>query len=210
MVGYEKLRKNSNFASRNRCINNQVDLIDIIILILVAAGLVLGYMKGLVGQVATICGIALGIIACHLWGDWATQVLVEIVPETASWPEPEYTTGITANIVLFLLVFLGIKIVGAMFRSVMAKLHLGLIDRMGGALFCVFKYLLILSMVLNVWYMFSPDSAMFTKRHGMDNVPFDVTMKLAPSLLGVSTLPRIVDDLAPGINENVKMTENAD
>ena len=105
-------------------------LIDIIILIVAILGLILGYMKGFVGQLSTICGIVLGIIVCNMFGDWATSILVEIVPESAGWPMPEYTTSAIANIVLFLIVFLSIKLVGMMFKSVLKTLHLNLLDRL--------------------------------------------------------------------------------
>ena len=102
----------------------KMGLIDIIILIVAILGLILGYMKGFVGQLSTICGIVLGIIVCNMFGDWATSILVEIVPESAGWPMPEYTTSAIANIVLFLIVFLSIKLVGMMFKSVLKTLQL--------------------------------------------------------------------------------------
>ncbi len=177
-----------------------MSLIDSIILIIVVVGLVLGYIKGLVKQLSTICGIVLGVVACHLWGDWATRVLVEIVPESATWPAPEYTTGIIANIILFLIIFLGIKIIGAMFKSALEKLHLGLLDKMAGALFCTFKYLLVVSIVLNVAYVIAPDNTILSRNAG--NKPLQLTMDLAPSLLGVGTLPELIDDLNKSLKEN--------
>lgn len=173
-------------------------LIDIIILIIVVAGLVLGYAKGFVRQLTTICGIVLGIIACHLWGSWATRVLVEIVPESAGWPSPEYTTAIIANIILFLIIFLGIKLVGAMFKSVLTKLHLGVIDSLAGALFCVFKYLLVASIVLNIAYVIIPGNWLNTS----GSLPQRITMNLAPALLGVDTLPQMLADLNSTLEEN--------
>lgn len=175
-------------------------LIDIIILIIAVAGLVLGYTKGFIGQLSTICGIVLGIISCHLWGDWATRVLVEIVPEAAGWPSPEYTTAIVANIVLFLIVYLGIKVVGAMFKSALSKLHLGAIDSLAGAIFCAFKYLLVASIVLNVAYVAIPGSWIDTR----GSLPQRITMNLAPALLGVETLPRILEDLNQTLEDNKK------
>ncbi len=162
-----------------------MEIIDWIILLIVVAGLVLGYIKGLVSQISTLCGLILGLIACNLWGDWATEVLLKVVPEASSWPAPEYTTSAIACIVLFLIVFLGIKVVGAMFKSAVHSMHLGIVDRALGSFFCVFKYMLLLSIVLNVWYLFDSENEMFGKRHALDNVPFELTMQLAPSLFGV-------------------------
>lgn len=178
-----------------------MDIIDGIILIITVVGLVWGYLKGLIGQVTTICGIVLGITACHLWGNWCTSVLIEIIPESANWPEPKYTTSAIANIVLFLFMYLSTKVIGAMCQSIVTKLHIGIIDRLAGALFCVFKYMLIVSIILNVWYMLSPDNTLFTKRHALNNIPFQITMNIAPALLGVNSLPQILDDLNKSFEE---------
>ena len=173
-------------------------LLDIIILIIAVAGLVLGYTKGFVRQISTICGLALGIIACHLWGDWATRVLVEIVPESASWPSPEYTTAIVSNIILFLFIFLGIKLAGSMFKSVLTKLHLGVIDSLAGSLLCVFKYLLVTSIILNIAYVIVPGNRLSTSA----SLPQRITMNIAPALLGVDTLPHMLNNLNSSLEEN--------
>ena len=177
----------------------KMGLIDIIILIVAILGLILGYMKGFVGQLSTICGIVLGIIVCNMFGDWATSILVEIVPESAGWPMPEYTTSAIANIVLFLIVFLSIKLVGMMFKSVLKTLHLNLFDRLAGSLFCAFKYLLVVSIVLNIAFVFFPSAASFANS---GNALTRWTMNLTPTLLGANSLPQMFDDLSDAMSNN--------
>lgn len=176
-------------------------IIDIVILVIIIAGFIIGYTSGIIKQITSICAIVVGIIACHLFGDWATGVLVEIVPETANWPAPEYTTCAIANIILFLIIFLGIKVVGAMFKSAVTKLHLGLFDRLAGGLFSVFKYLLIASIVLNVAFVIVPGCSMFTRSHSSGNILSRITMNLAPALLGVDNLPQLLNDLNDSLEE---------
>lgn len=173
-------------------------LIDIIILILIVAGLLIGYSKGLIGQLSTICGIVLGIIVCHIYGDWATNILTTIIPESATWPMPEYTPAIIANIVLFLLVLLTIKLMGSMCKSVINKLHIGILDNLAGAVFCVFKYLLLLSIVINVAYVIAPGAWLNTS----GSVVQRITVNLAPALLGVDSLPRLLEDINDSLEKN--------
>ena len=81
-----------------------------------------------------------------------------------------------------------------MFKSAVHSMHLGIVDRALGSFFCVFKYLLLLSIVLNVWYLFDSKNEMFAKQHALDNVPFELTMQLAPSLFGVDgTLKSVLE-----------------
>lgn len=174
-------------------------LIDIVILIIAILGLILGYTKGFVGQLSTICGIVAGIVVCNMFGDWATRILVEIVPESASWPMPEYTTSAIANIVLFLIVFLSIKLVGMMCRSVLKTLHLNLLDRLAGSLLCAFKYLLVVSIVLNVAFVFFPSAASLANS---SNALTRWTMSLTPTVLGARSLPQIFDGLGDVLELN--------
>lgn len=163
--------------------------IDITILVLVVLGIIIGWMKGLVSQVSSICGIVLGLIACNLFGSWATDVLKLIIPEAAKWPAASVTVSATAHIVLFVVVFLSVLLAGTLIRSIVTSLHLGIIDKVGGAAFCSFKYLLYLSIVLNLWYIVKPQSDTFATTHSMNNKPFELVMDMAPFTLGAEKLP---------------------
>ena len=85
-----------------------------------------------------------------------------------------------------------------MFKSVLTKLHLGVIDSLAGALFCVFKYLLVASIVLNIAYVIIPGNWLNTS----GSLPQRITMNLAPALLGVDTLPQMLADLNSTLEEN--------
>lgn len=166
-----------------------MSFIDIMILLLVVLGIIVGCIKGLVSQISSICGIVLGLIVCNLFGGWATDVLKLLLPESANWPAGNVTVSVTAHIVLFVLVFLSVLLAGTLIKSIVNSLHLGAIDKVGGAVFCSFKYLLIFSMLLNLWYIISPHSDTFTTHHAMNNKPFEVVIDMAPFVLGAEKLP---------------------
>ena len=146
-----------------------MSFIDIIILLIVIAGAIIGYLKGFVKQISSICGIILGLVACNLFGDWATDVLQLIIPESAHWPAAAVTVKATAHIALFIVIYLSTLLVGTLLRSMFTSL-------------CF-------SMLLNLWYIIHPASDTFTTRHAMNNRPFEAVLDMAPFTFGLDKMP---------------------
>ena len=60
--------------------------VDTITVLLFVASVVIGYMRGLVRQATSLLGYILGIIACNMFGDTATDILLTVMPSAAEWP----------------------------------------------------------------------------------------------------------------------------
>ena len=163
--------------------------VDTITVLLFVASVVIGYMRGLVRQATSLLGYILGIIACNMFGDTATDILLTVMPSAAEWPLASVTTHAVAVIVLFLLISLSVRVAGMFLRSIADMLHLGIIDNIGGSALCLFKYFFIFSILLNLWLMINPTSDTFTTEHILGNRPFVETIDLAPRVLGAETLP---------------------
>ena len=163
--------------------------VDTITVLLFVASVVIGYMRGLVRQATSLLGYILGIIACNMFGDTATDILLTVMPSAAQWPLASVTTHAVAVIVLFLLISLSVRVAGMFLRSIVDMLHLGIINNIGGSALCLFKYFFIFSILLNLWLMINPTSDTFTTEHILGNRPFVETVSLAPRVLGSESLP---------------------
>ena len=163
--------------------------VDTITVLLFVASVVIGYMRGLVRQATSLLGYILGIIACNMFGDTATDILLTVMPSAAEWPLASVTTHAVAVIVLFLLISLSVRVAGMFLRSIVDMLHLGIIDNIGGSALCLFKYFFIFSILLNLWLMINRTSDTFTTEHILGNRPFVETINLAPRVLGSESLP---------------------
>lgn len=181
--------------------------VDTITVLLFVASVVIGYMRGLVRQATSLLGYILGIIACNMFGDTATDILLTVMPSAAEWPLASVTTHAVAVIVLFLLISLSVRVAGMFLRSVIGMLHLGIVDNIGGSALCLFKYFFIFSILLNLWLMVNPTSDTFTTEHILGNRPFVETINLAPRVLGAETLP---GDSLKTITREAEQTEAAD
>ncbi len=183
-------------------------ILDVIMILLFVAGAVMGYMRGLIKQMSTIVGFVVGIIACNMFGDKTTEVLIEVVPSAVNWPLAKITTHALAVIILFVVVWLSAKVLGFFMRNTIEMFHLGVVDKVGGAAMCVVKYFFVLSILLNLWLLISPKSEVFTTEHMLGNEPFEMTLNMVPWVLGQDGMPG--DSLQIAEPAEVEIEENAD
>jgi colicin V production protein len=131
----------------------------------------------------------LGIIACRMFGDWASKILSAIVPELKELPFADTAISILGHIVLFIFVYINIALIATMIRGITNKLSLGVFDRVAGALLCVFKYLLALSLLLNLWFLLKPSSSIFSSSHILDGSLLKFVIDLAPWVINSKFIP---------------------
>lgn len=163
--------------------------IDCIILLIVLGALVIGWSKGLIRQAASLVSWAVGIVVCLFFGDEVTQLFLAINPEAAHWPLASITVKAVALSMLFLTVTLVLRVVGYLARKVVKATRLGCLDRVGGAGLFAFKYLFVLSILLNLYYAYNPNAETFATRHALNNKPYEFTLDLMPRVLGADRMP---------------------
>lgn len=149
----------------------------IFLLVLAIVAGVLGFMKGLVRQIGSIAGIVAGIIVCRLYGHDAAAWLGRVASTPA---EDSALITICAYAGLFVLAYLGCIIAASLLRKVVSSLHLGLIDRVAGAALKIFVWAMLVSLALNVWVAFAPESR-------PEGVWARRVENLAPAVMGIAT-----------------------
>ena len=154
--------------------------LDIVILVVFVASLAIGFKKGIIVQVGSLGGILFGVVLCRLLGTRLTGVI-------AGADVPGYIDSVLANIILFVGGFLSVKIVAHFCKQLTHALALGGLDRLAGALFGLFQWMLVLSILLNLWVTVKPGTdflAMSTLGNGH---AIEAVMGLAPAVLGWAT-----------------------
>lgn len=147
---------------------------DIILIVVLAAAAILGFIKGFFAQIGSIAGVVLGIILCRLFGESVRALLFG--DDTGMG----YT--IAAYAILFVAVYLLCFIVARLFSTTLSALHLGIINRVAGAVFAVFTWAVIISVATNLYLVVEPkDEGFFMNR----NKPWRPAItQLAPNLMG--------------------------
>ena len=164
-------------------------IVDAIIIIIVLGGLVIGYRKGLITQLASLISWIVAIVLCYKGGELAQSIFLAIVPSAAQWPLASITVKTVSLAFAFLVVMLSIRLVMRLFKGALDSIHLGLIDKAGGSLLFMFKYAFVLSIVLNLLYAFNPDMDTFGTKHMLNNKPYEMTLDLMPRILGSEQMP---------------------
>ncbi|MBP3537854.1 MAG: CvpA family protein [Muribaculaceae bacterium] len=153
--------------------------IDLILLFITVVALFTGAMKGFVHQLGTIAGVVLGILACRIFGD-----------DVAAWfigrgSEHADALRVLAYICLFVVVFLSATLLGRLLGAILSAVKLRFIDRIGGALFRAALWLLVTSMLINVYLCIIPEDA---SRFNVPSKPWrGWVADFAPKVLGYFT-----------------------
>ncbi len=120
-----------------------MNVIDIVLIIPLAWGVYKGFSKGIVQEIAQLAALLAGVFAGLHLSDWISSFLITVLN---TGPEQ---TKLIAFLIAFLgamaLVFLISKNIGKLINS----LHLGLPNRLAGAIFASAKYILIISVLIN-------------------------------------------------------------
>lgn len=166
-------------------------ILDIIILAVFVVSAIYGFWRGVVVQVGALAAVVVGILACRLFGEWATSTLANILPTMSSSPElAHYTVAVIAYALLFVLGYVLTKVLANLVKTVAKALFMGAIDRLLGALFSVFQWMLVLSIALNICQIFTSHRVISSSKLAGGKVA-EAVMDLAPTVFGFSEFPKI-------------------
>lgn len=149
-----------------------MNALDIFLVILLGAAAVRGWFKGLIAIAAGVAGLIAGVVLCRLFG--------HSVADLISSSDGHTTDLVIANVVLFAAGYVGCLCAGRIIRSALHSLHLGIVDRLGGAVFSALEVAMVVSLVLNLWHSVLPGSAPASPAsEGLRGLLYDV----APAIL---------------------------
>jgi len=151
--------------------------LDILILCVGGGALVMGYMRGIVAQVGQIVAVVAGVVVSRMFGPVLSSLL-------AAGGDTSAATDISGYIVAFVGAYLAVWLIFRLARRTVHGLHLGVVDRLAGAAFKAAQWLLVLSMVLNVWFLIRGDEGSL---RSPDRPWRAAVIDMAPALLGYLT-----------------------
>ncbi|WP_220577511.1 CvpA family protein [Bacteroides fragilis] len=131
--------------------------IDIIILIALGAGVIIGFMKGFIRQLTSILGLIVGLLAAKAL---YTSLAVKLCPTV--------TDSMTvAQILAFVIIWIAVPLIFTLVASVLTKameaVSLGWLNRLLGAGLGALKYLLLVSLVVCVIQFIDTDSQLISQ-----------------------------------------------
>jgi membrane protein required for colicin V production len=127
-----------------------MNLLDFLILIPIVWLCIRGFGKGLILELATLAGIALGILAAYFFADDLEALLKEYFSFSSN------ATKIVSYIIIFLLVLLVVYIIGKLVEKAADLVAMGWFNKLLGAIVGIAKGILLVCIVLFLIEKFDP------------------------------------------------------
>ncbi len=129
-----------------------MNTIDIIYIIATAGALIGGFMTGFLSKVSSIVGIVFGIFNAIVLQESASKMLQDATELS------ETNATIIAFAALLIVSFIAVKIVAAILAWILDVLHLGIINKLAGALLSGIVALVIVTAIIDVTSLLAPEN----------------------------------------------------
>ncbi|MBO4955019.1 MAG: CvpA family protein [Muribaculaceae bacterium] len=126
-------------------------MIDLLILFLLIVALWIGYKVGAVKLLGSLCGLLLGMLACHLIGHQCASIAMRWIPDPVN-------ATIVAYCVLFVAIWLSAGLICSAAKKILQSICLGKIDAALGSILLAFMTLAAMSVIINLYIVFDPTS----------------------------------------------------
>ena len=173
---------------------------DIVVLILLGISAVTGFFKGLITMLTSLVAILLGA--------WLTMKFSYVTGgflQSHFNLDGQYVT-VASFVVTFLIVVVGVHLLGRTIGSLVKAIALGWADKVLGVVFSVLRSAFIISAIVSALNSFGPSSSIFSDEMKHDSVLFGIIAPIAPFVFEqlnfkpgdhIPTIPSEIGDVLP-------------
>lgn len=154
-----------------------MNYVDFTILLIAVIGFLYGLIKGVIRQVGSLGGFIAGMVVARFFGGSFSALLREM------FDLPEGVSRVIAYSLLFLIVYIICVQLMRLIHHITHHVALGWLDRLAGALFGAVKYLVILSIVLNLVHIIDPKGKLIPEKETASSQFYGYTLRVAPVAL---------------------------
>lgn len=153
-----------------------MNYIDIILGLLLLFAAINGFRKGLISELASLAALILGIWGAIEFSYITTDFLIENFNL-----ETEYL-NIISFIVTFIVIVILVHIVGSAVNKFIEVAMLGVLNKLAGLIFGIFRSALVLSIILLVFDKIDEDVEILSQEAKTESRLYEPVRKLAPSI----------------------------
>jgi membrane protein required for colicin V production len=156
-----------------------MNYIDIIILVIVAAAMIRGFINGLVKEVASLAALILGIWGAIRFSSFTAGKLYDYFDMSGKY------VGIVSFIVTFAIIAIAIHFIGMLVDKLMEAVALGFLNKLLGILFGLFKSVLILSIIMVVLNAIDARRSFLPKDKIQKSMLYNPISDIAPAMFPI-------------------------
>lgn len=152
--------------------------LDVLILIVFIGAVAVGFWRGIIVQVGAVGALIFGVVVCRLFGAQLARAIA------GAGTAPDTMDVVLAKVILFVAGYLGVRLVARLLKKTTHALSLGALDRLGGVVFSIFQWMLVLSILLNLWMVVKPEPPVAQLSTLANGHAAETIVGLAPAVLG--------------------------
>lgn len=164
----------------------------IIVIAVAALAVIKGFRSGFTGQVSGILGFAFGTVCAHVFDEQAEGFVRMLLPGIQGRLGAAFIYSVISAVLVYVVVYMLFKMFTKVLRSAMQVFYVGMLDSLMGSVFCLVKYMLVVSIVYNLILCVNPSSPLMRYANADDGNVVECVILLAPGLLGCGS----VEDLS--------------
>ena len=156
-----------------------MNYLDIVLAILLLTGLVRGFMKGFIFEIAVVSALFLGTYAAFRLSYLLQPVVLKI-----SDLNP-FTVNLVCSILMFTLVCVGLFFLAKLFTGLVNIAALGVFNKILGAIFGFLKYGFILSVMLYFFNLVDRNNKIISSDTRAESHLYYPVLKMSPAMLPI-------------------------
>lgn len=149
---------------------------DIAVILIVGIGFVVGLFKGLVKELASLLAIVAGVYLAKLFSQPLSYIIIEQFGFSQNITQP------LSYIIIFVIVAILFLLLARLVDKFFDAVSLSFANKILGALFGAAKYMLILSVLLNVFDTLNNNFHFTDKKMDEGSITYAPLLKVAPKL----------------------------
>ena len=156
-----------------------MNYIDIVIIVVLAVGMVRGFINGLVKEVASLAALILGIWGAIRFSSFTAGKLYDYFDMSGKY------VGIISFLITFGIIVIIIHFIGLLVDKLMQAVALGFINKLLGIVFGLFKSVLIMSVVLVVLNAIDARRPFLPKEKIEQSMLYNPVSDIAPAIFPI-------------------------
>jgi len=153
-----------------------MNFIDLFIILIIFFSLLGGYKNGLIGEIASLAALILGIWGAIRFSGITTDLLIRYFDLKSSY------MNIISFAITFIVIVILVRIVGSTVSNLVDWGMLGALNKMGGVLFGMIRAILVLSIILMVIDKIDSDIHIIPEKAKMESRMYEPIRNIAPSI----------------------------
>lgn len=153
-----------------------MNFIDWIIFILIGIGMVKGLTDGLVRQLVSLAGIILGTWVAIHYADFTAKFLLRV------YDFPVYIWKPLSFFIPFIAMLIAANLLATIFQKVLSGIGLGPLNHVAGAVFGGIKFVLIISIALNLFQQLDSSNRIVKSTTKSNSISFYPVLKVSTTI----------------------------